>query len=609
MKVPLQLKRRLDPTMFGWILNIFLAILVYCNAEVGRLLGIAAEPLAISLVWPATGVSLAALLLFGFKMWPGVLLGNLIYNSSHFWAEDPYMVRAFIAAFMISAGSLGQGLAGAWIMRRFCSAGYFNTVKDLFIFLLPVGIGTTLISSVVGILTLYLYGAVASDAALQVWFTFWIGDSLGVYVLTPFLVVWSTHQSRQNLWEHGVEVALMVLLFVGISVLAFAYDYPLAHLYLPLCVWISYRFFMHGATLAVFAFAFMAIVPTALGVGAFVKTLTADPLLILVTFLMVIIFTCYIVAAVVNERQVAWDLLHFHNVDLQQALVMQKQEMREMGKELIIKEKLTSLSVVTSHIARLLHFPLKTCRNFIEASLDSVRRLQQISQDESVTENEQFSREVVTISETLEGYLLQAGKFETQAREIAHLIKQQTTFTVLGTQHEIRQDINSLLDSCLHYIEKEISSQSPPFVFSIVKRLDQRIGLSYFQPEELARSFIYLFRFCIASMKVKKEVKSEEYVPMLEVDSKEVFNQVLVTVRDNGMGVDPERLKQFFQSFVNAQDLARVNHIEESISLGLSLAHDIIVHVYHGKISVESVFGESTEIHIAFPKVPLEKSR
>ena len=432
MKVPLALKRRLDPNLLGWILNIFLAMLIYCNAEVGRLLGIAAEPLAISLVWPATGVSLAALLLFGFKMWPGVLLGNLLYNSIHFWQADPYAFSAFMAAFMVSLGSLGQGLVGAWIMRRFCSTGYFNTVKDLFIFLLPVGIGSTLISSLIGVLTLYLYGAVSSDAAAQVWLTFWIGDSLGLYVLTPFLVVWSTQQSRQNFREYGLEAVSMILLFLGISVLAFVYDYPLAHLYLPLCVWVSYRFFMHGATLVVFAFAFTAIVPTGLGVGTFVTALTANSLLILVTFLMVIIFTCFILAAVVNERQVAWDLLHFHNVDLQQALMMQKQEIREMGREIIVKEKLTSLSVVTSHIARLLHFPLKMCRNFIEASLDSVRRLQQISQDESVSETEQFSREVLTTTETLEGYLLQAGKFETQAREIAHLIKQQTTFTVLA---------------------------------------------------------------------------------------------------------------------------------------------------------------------------------
>ena len=61
--MPFQNKvQSLGPRIF---FNILLAVLIFYNAELGRLLGIKGEPLAISVVWPATGFSLAALLLFG----------------------------------------------------------------------------------------------------------------------------------------------------------------------------------------------------------------------------------------------------------------------------------------------------------------------------------------------------------------------------------------------------------------------------------------------------------------------------------------------------------------------------------------------------------------
>ena len=90
-------KRKMQAATFRWFLNLFLALLIYCNAEVGRQLGIRGEPLAISVVWPATGFSLGAVLLFGFGVWPGILLGNLAYNFSHFLLPE---TQIFSPAYM-----------------------------------------------------------------------------------------------------------------------------------------------------------------------------------------------------------------------------------------------------------------------------------------------------------------------------------------------------------------------------------------------------------------------------------------------------------------------------------------------------------------------------
>ncbi len=133
------LKSKMQDALFRWLLNIFLALLIYVNCEIGRLLGDKSLPIAVSVVWPATGFSLAAILLFGFRTWPGIFLGNFIYNISHFYPMGSHIplqesINTILAASAVSMGSLTQAIVGGYIMQRFSTRGDFNTVKDIGIF-------------------------------------------------------------------------------------------------------------------------------------------------------------------------------------------------------------------------------------------------------------------------------------------------------------------------------------------------------------------------------------------------------------------------------------------------------------------------------------------
>src|SRR5258708_40367715 len=63
-----------------------------------------------TLVWPATGMSLIALLEFGSALWPGVALGAFAVN---FWAGAPLPVAAAIAC-----GNTLEAVIGAYLLRR-----------------------------------------------------------------------------------------------------------------------------------------------------------------------------------------------------------------------------------------------------------------------------------------------------------------------------------------------------------------------------------------------------------------------------------------------------------------------------------------------------------
>lgn len=105
------LESRMLSTPFRWSFNLCLCLVILASAQIGQVIGLQGLPLAISVIWPATGFSLAAIMLFGFKAWPGIFLGNLLYNVGHLYLGNPHLT-AVVAGFVITCGSLIQACVG-----------------------------------------------------------------------------------------------------------------------------------------------------------------------------------------------------------------------------------------------------------------------------------------------------------------------------------------------------------------------------------------------------------------------------------------------------------------------------------------------------------------
>src|SRR5205814_8831132 len=64
-----------------------------------------------SAVWPPTGIALAALLIFGNSVWPGLLLGAFLVNFT--------TAGTFLTSIGIAGGNTLEGLIGAYLVRRY----------------------------------------------------------------------------------------------------------------------------------------------------------------------------------------------------------------------------------------------------------------------------------------------------------------------------------------------------------------------------------------------------------------------------------------------------------------------------------------------------------
>src|ERR1700682_4453104 len=77
-------------------------------AKLGLSLAFVAEQ--VTVVWPPSGLALAALLLFGYRLWPGIALGALLANAT---AHEPLPVACGIAV-----GNTLEAVLGAWLLQR-----------------------------------------------------------------------------------------------------------------------------------------------------------------------------------------------------------------------------------------------------------------------------------------------------------------------------------------------------------------------------------------------------------------------------------------------------------------------------------------------------------
>lgn len=320
--------------------NFFLAVGIFLCALLGRSMGIQGPALAISVVWPATGLSLAALLLFGYWAGIGVIIGNFAYNFLFLIIYPPAMylttLQMLVVASCISMGSFAQALFSAYIIRTYSTPLIFRTVQDVFIFLIPASMLSCLIGSTVGVTTLAIAGGVDKSLILPVYLTFWLGDTVGIYVITPLIVIWTLQPHRPfKFSDHISAIVCMLSLFVIFSFATCFFNYPLPHLFVPISIWAAYLFRMHGASLAIFLM-------TASSVAfATFHGFEGTSLISLITFIGVTIAASLIIAAVVNERAEAYSLLDIRNLYLEKEVDVKVRVLEEVRSEAHQKLKFT----------------------------------------------------------------------------------------------------------------------------------------------------------------------------------------------------------------------------------------------------------------------------
>lgn len=158
-----------------------------------------------SAIWPPTGFALAAIVLWGYRVWPAIFVAAMIANATS--------AGSIGAAILIATGNSLEALVGAALINVWSTGrNTFSTPNAVAKFAVICVAFATPISATVGTATL----AIAGSAELaSLWLTWWLGDIIGALVVTPVVVLWALSDAhafrRTELAKSGGIIALAVI--------------------------------------------------------------------------------------------------------------------------------------------------------------------------------------------------------------------------------------------------------------------------------------------------------------------------------------------------------------------------------------------------------------
>src|SRR6266704_6039486 len=165
-----------DLAMLALLAGVYFAV-----AKVGLMLAFV-HPSATT-VWPPTGLALAANLVLGYWVWPGVLVGAFLANVT--------TGGAIASSAGVAVGNTLEGFVGAYLVNRFARGRHaFERPQDMLRFAVLAGMVSTAVSATIGVTSLALGGVARWTDYGPIWLTWWMGDAGGALVVAPLLILW-----------------------------------------------------------------------------------------------------------------------------------------------------------------------------------------------------------------------------------------------------------------------------------------------------------------------------------------------------------------------------------------------------------------------------------
>jgi PAS domain S-box-containing protein len=275
------------------------AAIYFGAAKLGLSMAVTAQQ--VSAVWPPTGIALAAILVFGRRMWPGIWLGAFMANVT---ANEPIGTACGIAL-----GNTLEAVIGAWLLRWAGFDKSLERLKDVLSLIVLAACVSTTISATIGVASLTLGGVHPWSNLASLWSVWWLGDAMGNLVVAPVLLTLATWLAFRSLRRTAEAVALALgLTTVGLIVFngrtpSDSAHYSFVYTIFPFVIWAALRFGQQGTTIVTCVASVFAIWGALHGAGPFGSGPIEDRLMSLQAFLGIVAATGLLLAATLAERR------------------------------------------------------------------------------------------------------------------------------------------------------------------------------------------------------------------------------------------------------------------------------------------------------------------
>lgn len=308
-----------------------LAAIYFTVAKISLLLAI--PPGYASAVWPPSGLAVAAILLAGNRMWPGIWLGAALANLT---------VQSSIGtAFLIGTGNALEAVVAAALVLRFIGLPRrFERGEDVFKFVVAAAIAS-MVAATIGVSGIALAGNMTAIDFANNWRTWWQGDVAGMLVVAPMILFWTAAPSRAMSTSKKFEATAFALTLAIAGYIVFGsgmsltgYSPALLLLTFPLIIWAALRFDQLEVAAAINALCAIAVVYTIIGRGPFVAPSVNASLLLLLAFVSIVAITGLVLSAVVGQYRRATEALRQAHDELELRVSVRTHELEQANRAL-----------------------------------------------------------------------------------------------------------------------------------------------------------------------------------------------------------------------------------------------------------------------------------
>jgi diguanylate cyclase (GGDEF)-like protein/PAS domain S-box-containing protein len=272
----------------------------YFSARLG-LMGPYKESI-VTLLWLPTGIAVGAILRWGYISLPAIFLAATFVELS--------LNLPVSTSLGMATGNTLAPLLTAHLLKKSRFDHSLAKQHDILL-MISLSLLGMLVSSVGGVLSLYLSDQITPDKILRIWFIWWMGDTVGVLLALPLVLNISKSKFITNV-PQSLRLFAWILFFATCEYLIVNLVSDLnkqflltAFLILPVLIWASMAFGIVGGSIVVISLCTIAVWFTAQGYGTFYSVDVGEGLFSLWTFMVTLVVTMLLISTLQSGRNAA----------------------------------------------------------------------------------------------------------------------------------------------------------------------------------------------------------------------------------------------------------------------------------------------------------------
>src|SRR5262245_23960589 len=301
-------------------------VVYYVGARVGLTLSLVERN--VTPLWPPTGIAVAAFLLRGRSLWPGVALAAFAVNLPI--SED------VLAAAVTAAGNTLAPLLATALLLRVGFRPQLDRHRDALAIVFLGALASMLVSATIGAGALLVSGAISAERLPTAWTVWWTGDAMGVLVVAPFLLCLPLFR-QEPIWSPAqwFEAGTVLVLAGAVATWTAGSELPLLYLSLPVVGWAAWRLQLRAAAPTALLVCLIATRSAVDDQGPFAHQTLVEQMFNLQTFNACVALTSFFLAALVSERNQAAHALSAAAVELEDRVQRRTDELSAAHEQLV----------------------------------------------------------------------------------------------------------------------------------------------------------------------------------------------------------------------------------------------------------------------------------